>query len=59
MSDKFQETVYDEKKSHICSGINLFELHCWQFIQTVELKNNLAINFKYLAYHCKFRSYFV
>ena len=20
------------KKSHICSGINLFELHCWQFI---------------------------
>ena len=33
VSNKFQETVYDEKKNHICSAINLFELHYRRLIK--------------------------
>ena len=38
MSNKFQETVYDEKKNHICSAINLFELQCRRLIKNCHAK---------------------
>ena len=39
MRNKFQETVYDEKKNHICSAINLFEYTIDDSLKTVMLKN--------------------
>ena len=47
------------KKSHICSVINLFQLHCRWLIKSPQAKKYSAINFKYLAYQCKFTSRFV
>ena len=38
MSNKFQETVYDEKNDHICSAINLFELQCRRLIKNCHAK---------------------
>ena len=42
MSNKFQETVYDEKKNHVCSAINLFELHYRRLIKNGHAKKYLA-----------------
>ena len=41
MSNKFQETVYDEKNDHICSAINLFELQCRRLIKNCHVSVNL------------------
>ena len=41
MRNKFQETVYDEKKNHICSAINLFELQCRRLIKNCHVSVNL------------------
>ena len=46
MSNKFQETVYDEKNGHICSVINLFELYCRLLIENSQAKKYLAKNLR-------------
>ena len=59
-SNKFQETVYDEKNDHICSVINLFDLHCRRLIKNCHAKKNIKqTKFKDLAYQRKFTLHFV
>ena len=45
VSNKVQETVYDEKNSHICSATNLFELYCRRLIKNCPAKKYLAKKF--------------
>ena len=46
MSNKFQETECDEKNGHICSVINLFELHCRLLIENCQAKKNFGKNLR-------------
>ena len=42
MSNKFQETVYDEKNDHICSAIIYLNYSVDDSLKTVMLKKYLA-----------------
>ena len=42
-----------KKNSHICSAINLFQLHCRWLIKNFQAQIYLAIHSLYLAYRCK------
>ena len=51
--------IMKKKNSHICSAINLFQLHCRWLIKNFQAQIYLAIHSLYLTYQRKFASHFV
>ena len=59
MRNKFQETVYDEKKIIFAAPLIYLNYTIDDSLKTVMLKNYLRTKFKDLAYQRKFTSHFV